>query len=147
VSDAANTRCPLCGALRTSVLRETRSWRTALNVNQRLLGQAIVVLKRHEESVAALSDDEWRDLRTDVVWITAALDRAFRPDHYNYAFLQNQDRHVHLHVVPRYATTRRIAGVSFSDPDYPDHYRVPSPMRVVDPNLMATIESGLRSGG
>ena len=64
--------------------------------------------------------------------MTTALDKAFRPDHYNYAFLQNQDRHVHLHVFPRYASARRIGGAEFTDADYPDHDRVPSPMRTVD---------------
>jgi diadenosine tetraphosphate (Ap4A) HIT family hydrolase len=34
---------------------------------------------------------------------TERLRRAFAPDHFNYAFLQNQDRHVHQHVIPRYA--------------------------------------------
>jgi hypothetical protein len=53
---------------------------------------------------------------------------------------------VHLHVFPRYAAARRIAGVDFTDPDYPDHYRVPSPMRTVDPEVLAAIESALLSG-
>jgi hypothetical protein len=47
--------CPLCGTLLTTVLRQTRFWRTALNTNQQLLGQAIIVLRRHEELVAALT--------------------------------------------------------------------------------------------
>jgi diadenosine tetraphosphate (Ap4A) HIT family hydrolase len=137
--------CPLCRPLLTSVLAETMNWRTALNTNQQLLGQAIIVLRRHEESVAALTADEWIDLRSGLIRMTTALDKAFQPDHYNYAFLQNQDRHVHLHVFPRYATARWIAGAEFTDPDYPDHYRVPSPTRTVDPAVMAATEAALRS--
>ena len=83
--------CPLCRTLLTAVLGETPCWRTALNTNQQL-GQAIIVLKRHEESVAALTADEWIDLRSELIRMTTALDKAFQPDHYNYAFLQNQDR-------------------------------------------------------
>jgi diadenosine tetraphosphate (Ap4A) HIT family hydrolase len=137
--------CPLCGTLLTTVLHETKFWRTALNTNQQLLGQAIIVLRRHEESVAALTIGEWIDLRSELTRMTTALDRAFHPDHYNYAFLQNQDRHVHLHVFPRYAAARRIAGTEFTDPDYPDHYRVPSPIRTVDPAVLAATESALGS--
>ena len=37
--------------------------------------------------------------------------------------MQNQDRHVHLHVIPRYVGTRTCAGSEFRDPDWPDHYR------------------------
>ena len=137
--------CPLCRTLLTAVLGETLYWRTALNTNQQLLGQAIIVLRRHEESVAALTADEWIDLRSELIRVTSALDQAFQPDHYNYAFLQNQDRHVHLHVFPRYATARRIGGAQFTDPDYPDHYRVPSPSRTVDAAVMAATEAALRS--
>jgi diadenosine tetraphosphate (Ap4A) HIT family hydrolase len=137
--------CPLCGTLLTSVLHETRFWRTALNVNQQLLGQSIIVLRRHEESVAALTPDEWMDLRSELIHTTTALDKAFQPDHYNYAFLQNQDRHVHLHVFPRYAKTRRIGAEEFTDPDYPDHYRVPSPSRTVGAEVMALTEAALGS--
>jgi diadenosine tetraphosphate (Ap4A) HIT family hydrolase len=135
----------LCGRLLTTVLGETRYWRTALNTNQQLLGQAIIVLRRHEESVAAVTADEWIDLRSELIRMTTALDGAFQPDHYNYSFLQNQDRHVHLHVFPRYATTRWIGGAEFIDPDYPDHYRAPSPIRTVGPAAMGAIEAAFGS--
>ncbi len=49
---------------------------------------------------------------------------AFAPVHFNYAFLQNQDRHVHLHVIPRYAKPRDVAGVRSTDSAYPDHYEL-----------------------
>lgn len=52
------SECPLCRTLLTAVLAETPYWRTALNTNQQLLGQAIIVLKRHEASVAALTTPE-----------------------------------------------------------------------------------------
>lgn len=44
--------------------------------------------------------DEHRELHQLMVYATDALHAAFTPDHYNYAFLQNQDRHVHLHIIP-----------------------------------------------
>lgn len=43
----------------------------------------------------------WGDLR-DGVPHSAAIDGLFAPDLYNHAFLMNEDRQVHLHVVPRY---------------------------------------------
>ena len=135
--------CPLCGALQTSVLHETAYWRVALNRNQNLLGKLIVVLRRHVEDVTLLSGEEWADLRGEVQWATDRLRRAFAPDHVNYAFLQNQDRHVHLHVIPRYAGVRRIAGLDLSDPDYPDHYRVPAPQTLVADEVLDAIETAL----
>src|SRR5919201_1953060 len=116
--------CDLCrAALETPVLRESPLWRTALNRNQNLLGKTIVVLRRHEEAVAALSSEEWSELQRELAWVTERLRHAFAPDHFNYAFLQNEDRHVHLHVIPRYAGSRVAGGLVFEDAAYPDHYR------------------------
>lgn len=140
----AVTECALCRhGLLTPVIRETELWRTAINMNQNLLGKLIVALRRHEESVAALSGEEWNELRGEVRWTTERLRRAFAPDHFNYAFLQNQDRHVHLHVIPRYAAARRLAGLEFGDPDYPSHYRVPGPQAIVGADVIAAIETAL----
>jgi diadenosine tetraphosphate (Ap4A) HIT family hydrolase len=39
----------------------------------------------------------------------------FAPDLYNHAFLMNEDRQVHLHVVPRYKSERSWSGETFTD--------------------------------
>jgi diadenosine tetraphosphate (Ap4A) HIT family hydrolase len=62
-----------------------------------------------------------------VIWMTIALDQAFQPDHYNYAFLQNQDRHVHLHVFPRYAAA--AASQAQSSPTLTIPITIASPVR------------------
>lgn len=64
---------------------------------------------------------------------------AFAADHFNYAFLGNQDRHVHLHVIPRYATPRQMDGLAFADEDWPAHYRVPAPQRILTPEQLAVV--------
>jgi diadenosine tetraphosphate (Ap4A) HIT family hydrolase len=138
--------CALCGPLYTPTLREGRTWAITLNRNQNLLGKLMVVLARHEESVASLSDAEWTELRDHIRWATERLERAFAPDHFNYAFLQNQDRHVHLHVIPRYASTRSVAGVEFDDPAFPRHYAVPGLSRMADAALTAAIAAALTGG-
>jgi diadenosine tetraphosphate (Ap4A) HIT family hydrolase len=124
------------------VIHETRHWRVAINRNQNLLGKLIVVLRRHEEDVARLDEGEWGELRDEIRWATDRLSAAFAPDHFNFAFLQNQDRHVHLHVIPRYAGGRRIEDVDFSDPDYPGHYR-PGVEQRVGPAVIEAIAAAL----
>lgn len=101
-------------------------WTVALNRNQNLLGKVMLVLNRPLEQVILLREDEWADLHRQMRRVTLALTAAFQPDHFNYAFLQNQDRQVHLHVIPRYAASRSFAGETFEDPDYPGHYHVPA---------------------
>jgi len=120
-------------------LWESESWIIALNRNQNLLGKTVIVLSRRLERVAELTPGEWADLLVQLVDVTRRLDAAFAPDHYNYAFLQNFDRQVHLHVIPRYAGPRELAGSRFDDPDYPDHYAVPMPERVLSAEEQAAL--------
>ena len=57
--DLRNADCALCcPVLQTPVVHESASWRTAINRNQNLLGKLIVVLRRHEEDVTALTHEE-----------------------------------------------------------------------------------------
>ena len=116
----------MCGPSLTPVIDDTALWQVRLNYTQNLPRKLLIVLKRHEEQVVKLSPEEWQELHAHVQRTTERLRRAFAPDHFNYAFLQNQDRHVHLHVIPRYATARLIAGLRFEDPDYPGQYSVPA---------------------
>jgi diadenosine tetraphosphate (Ap4A) HIT family hydrolase len=133
--------CVLCRPqLETPILRASRFWRVALNRNQSQLGKSIIVLRRHAEDVVLLSPEEWSELQAEIEWVTERLRDAFSPDHFNYSFLQNQDRHVHLHVIPRYLGTRQVAGAEFSDPDYPDRYLEPAAdERIVDRGVLTAI--------
>lgn len=135
--------CPLCRLDEgPGVLRRSKAWSTALNRNQNLLGKLIVVLRRHEEAVTGLRMEEWVDLFAEVRWATERLTTTFAPDHFNYAFLQNEDRHVHLHVIPRYAFPRHLGSVEFVDSTYPDHYAV-GETRALPPELLASVSSAL----
>jgi diadenosine tetraphosphate (Ap4A) HIT family hydrolase len=138
------TGCSLCGSSLTPVLDETGFWQVWLNYNQNLLGKLVIVLKRHEEQIARLSAAEWLELHAQVQRTTEQLRNAFAPDHFNYAFLQNQDRHVHLHVIPRYAASREVSGIVFDDPDYPDHYAVPGREHRVSPAVLDALAELLK---
>jgi diadenosine tetraphosphate (Ap4A) HIT family hydrolase len=117
--------CDLCSPGLGPLLVESPLWRLILNRNQNLLGKCFAVTRRHVENVDELTAEEWDGLRSHIRLATAALRRATQPDHFNYAFLQNQDRHVHLHVIPRFAAPRQLIGLAFSDAEYPGHYAVP----------------------
>lgn len=116
-SPSRTSGCALCHDLNYLVERGPR-WTLALNVNQSLPGRCVLVLNRHAEDVRALAVEEWSTLHRQVARATAALDALFDPDLYNYAFLMNQDAHVHLHVVPRYSSAREWRGERFVDPHF-----------------------------
>lgn len=126
-------KCSLCEPTLGPVLHETTTWQLVLNHNQNLLGKCFLALRRHLEVVPDLTSDEWAMLQSQIQLANTMLSLAFAPDHVNYAFLQNQDRHIHLHIIPRYATPRQFAGLIFADVDYPAHYAVPSPVRRLEP--------------
>src|SRR5712692_2059956 len=76
---ASMSVCSLCGASLTPVLDECVHWQVRLNLNQNLLGKLIIVLRRHEEHVVALTADEWTALHKQVRLMTARLRAAFAP--------------------------------------------------------------------
>lgn len=106
------------GAVSGTFIEAGKLWSLVLNRNQNLLGKCMVVLNREETDVTRLTEAEWSDLRRYLRRVTAALDSLFQPDIYNFAFLMNEDRWVHLHVVPRYKCPREWAGERFEDPHF-----------------------------
>jgi diadenosine tetraphosphate (Ap4A) HIT family hydrolase len=131
--------CTLCRPDLGPIIAEAIHWRLVLNRNQDLLGKCFLATRRHIERVDALTDEEWSELHGLIGRARRTLDTAFQPDHFNYAFLQNQDRHAHLHVIPRYAAVRTFQGITFTDPGYPGHYPIDNPLRRLDP----VVESAL----
>lgn len=136
--------CSLCRPDLAPVLAESEYWRLVLNHNQNLLGKCFWVLRRHFEEVALLDLDEWLDLHQQLTHSHNMLEKAFAPDHFNYAFLQNQDRHVHLHIIPRYRESRTFEGIVFTDPDYPGHYAVPAPAHELSDEQYVKLAAHLR---
>ena len=110
--------CSLCDPSLGPVIAESKHWKLILNTNQSLLGKCFLVVRRHIESITDHTTEEWTDLHSEICRAIKMINSAFVPDHYNYAFLQNQDPHVHLHILPRYASRRTFEGVEF-EADFP----------------------------
>ena len=144
IADCSLCQPDLAPILMISTSMISTSWRLVLNHNQNLLGKCFLSLNRHLEPVTELTADEWMDLHLQLQRVTHALKAAFNPDHFNYAFLQNQDRHIHMHLIPRYADQCIFAGEIFDDPDYPSHYAVPSPARHLTTEQLSALASYLR---
>ncbi len=139
--------CSLCDASLGPVMVEGQHWRLVLNHNQKLLGKCFLATRRHVEDVRHLSEEEWLELHQQLADTTDALVLAFDPDHFNYAFLQNQDRHVHLHIIPRYAGERTFEGSVFDDPGYPGHYQIAVPPRRLPADQAARLATLIAASG
>jgi len=117
--------CVLCQPLEADEAHSFEHWRVVVNHNQNKLGKCMICLKRHDEDICNLSEDEIRELWSIIRNLKAVLISCFQPDHFNYAFLMNQDAHVHLHVIPRYRGKRTFAGVEFQDNDDITNQKLP----------------------
>lgn len=132
--------CVLCDDNLEPLIGESIHWIHILNYNQDFLGKSMIVLRRHLESVTDLANDEWIDLQEQLKIATNALQAAFAPVHFNYAFLQNQDKHVHIHVIPRYSGTQVFEGHTFPESDFPR----PGDPNNVSQDLLAKIADALK---
>ena len=142
----AGEACTLC-ALRTSsdVVTEWQNWRLVVNHNQNYLGKVMLVLNRHATDVTELTAKEQSEFWSVLAKTKHALELVFAPDHFNYAFLMNQDAHVHMHIIPRYAHPREFAGQIFHDEQLAEHYRLTS--NLVPTDIRAAIAHALRDKG
>jgi diadenosine tetraphosphate (Ap4A) HIT family hydrolase len=66
-------------------------------------GYCIVLTKHHHEQLGDLPLERQLRLWEDVARLGGVLRRELRPERLNYACLGNWLRHVHWHVIPRYA--------------------------------------------
>lgn len=107
----------LCERLR-HVVERSELWTLALNRNQDLPGEEMLVLNRHCERGPDQTSQEWAFLHPLAKRVTSALGDLFAPDLYNLAFLMNFDAHVHLHVGPRYAYPIEWRGETFREEHY-----------------------------
>ena len=116
-------------------IHEGDAWRVTLRNDQALLGTAFITLKDHKENLAQLlpeEDEEFTAIRNRLI---GAVGLAFSPDVVNLSCLMNlayrpngdpnfiPQPHVHYHFKPRYQTSRTIAGVTFTDPEFGNYLR------------------------
>ena len=63
--------------------------------------------------------------------------------HYNYALLMNLGAQVHLHVVPRYSSSREWDGQTYDDPHFGELFGVEQ--RILDPAALGKLSQAIRS--
>jgi diadenosine tetraphosphate (Ap4A) HIT family hydrolase len=100
--------CLICHTLHDNppplggVVYESRYWAFYLRAQPLLVaGQGFVVLKRHCEDLADLTDDEAQDLGVMMRRVTHALNQTIVPARVHLAVYAEETRHLHLHVTPR----------------------------------------------
>lgn len=118
------SECEFCsGEFEHTAIKEYGQWTVQLFLDQKYLGRTLVKLNRHEVDFFNIEDDERNKLFSKVIPdLKNALDRLFEPDLYNYASLGNDCRHLHIHIIPRYKSSREFQGLEFKDDNWNQHY-------------------------
>lgn len=122
-------------------IKRYRFWTVYVAENQQYLGRAVIWLTREGDMqrLSSLTSEERAEL-WDIVLpeYESAVAKLWAPDHMNYAWLGNyfpaHKGHGHMHVIPRYASSRVFQGNTFVDAEWGNMYgRTPgdSPKEVV----------------
>ena len=104
-------------------IQKFENWSLFLHENQYYLGRSYLWAHREEDfdifEMNSKEKDEFFDIGKKV---KRAILECFNPDRFNYANLQNEANHLHLHIIPRYKTQRLFDGLLFSDENYGKNY-------------------------
>jgi len=120
-----------------NIIKEYKYWTVLAHSNQGYLGRCVVWCKREAaEELTEATDKERQELFLILAELKKALEQAFKPDVFNYAFLGNKTKHLHCHVVPRYKEPREFAGQKFEDKKWGHNFEtdwsISTPQDVVD---------------
>lgn len=108
-------------------------WKVYLHMHQQYLGRVYAAAKR--DNASGFADTHWRhDFRAmhsfereelfEIVMpkVQYALGELWRPDRFNYAELENEWEHLHIHIIPRYKKPRMFDGITFTDARWGKNY-------------------------
>ena len=102
-----------------NVLATYEHWTVMLRRVQNTAGCMILACNEDAECLPAVSAAAFAELPMVTADLEGALREAFSFDKINYLLLMMVDKHVHFHVLPRYAESRRFEGVEFRDAGWP----------------------------
>jgi len=116
------------------ITAEYRYWKVYLHEQQQYLGRVYVSAKRDDasgfagtaywrHSFQAMNKGECEELFEIVMpKIQYALCELWLPDRFNYAELENEWEHLHVHIIPRYKAPRMFDGITFTDTRWGKNY-------------------------
>lgn len=141
-----NTRDALWDKFRVSELEILRRtfWTWSVRPVQCVLGAGILSLNRPACRLGDLTPEEGAELSLLVRSIEHALSSFSHPDKYNYLALMMVDPQVHLHVLPRYESSREFGGVEWHDTGWPGVPALGDNADRSEPNVVCSVRDSLR---
>jgi len=100
------------------MIKKYNLWTAEISDSPTPIGWIYIILKRHIEYFDELTNQELIELKKIIKELRQMLIKSFNPDWFNVMQLGNGGRHLHIHLVPRFAKPVKFAGKTFRDPDY-----------------------------
>lgn len=105
-------------------IKNYKYWVLQIHQNQGFLGRCIIWCKRENAlDLSQATKEEQQELFIIINELKNALTKSFNPDWFNYAFLGNEARHLHGHVIPRYSREIEFGNQIFIDKDWGHNYK------------------------
>ena len=115
-------------------IKDYKYWEVNIHENQGYLGRCVIWCKRADAlDLSEATPEEYQELLLIIKEVKSALMKAFQPDWFNYAFLGNETRHFHCHLIPRYTSLKMFENIEFKDELYGHNY-------ATDPNFRISEE-------
>jgi len=126
-----------------SLIHEYEHWVVLVRPAQVTIGSLVLANKEDAERFPDLSPGSFAELKGVTADMESALADAYGHDKINYLMLMMVDRHVHYHVIPRYAEPVSLEGRSYPDEFWPGPPDVTRSLDVSGDQL-ASIREALR---
>ena len=105
--------------LPATLIADYKHWVVLLRPAQVTLGSLVLGAKGDWTSFSQIPPQAFAELAHVTHCLETGLRNFTAYDKINYLMLMMVDPHVHFHVVPRYAKTRRFADLDFADTGWP----------------------------
>jgi len=102
-----------------TLLGDYDHWVVLLRPQQVTVGSLVLACKGAAASMAEVAAEAYAELQMVTGDLQSALKSSFDYDKINYLLLMMVDPQVHFHVIPRYGSTRELAGRAYADPFWP----------------------------
>ena len=126
-----------------TLIRDFEHWAVLLRPAQVTLGSLVLCAKSKAESFGALDPPAFAELGEIVPRIEQALKAFVDYERINYLMLMMVDRHVHFHVIPRYAGERSFDATIFADSGWPGPPDLKSAV-ALDADILHSMQVGLK---
>lgn len=129
-----------------NILARYEHWTTFLHPSQVYLGRSYIALNREGEldPYRDTTPAEKQGLDVAVNGIYVALAKLYRPDKLNYTNFANEWRHCHLHVIPRYQSTRKVNDQEFTDQNWGANYSPYGKDFTIKPETFIAIKAAIK---